>query len=161
MKGFNILAYLRRVVKYVVFYTILIVAMLAVVYFTSDNPNITFWELIQPGQQKNLILLIVAFSLLYPFLGFSKKEIFTNRPMTEDKDTVIRIAAESGFIQESDQNGKMVFRAKRIAMRIFRVFEDRITIDYTGNPVVIEGMRRDIQRIARHMEHFFQRSRED
>ena len=44
MKGFNILAYLRRVVKYVVFYTILIVAMLAVVYFTSDNPNITFWE---------------------------------------------------------------------------------------------------------------------
>ena len=79
MKGFNILAYLRRVVKYVVFYTILIVAMLAVVYFTSDNPNITFWELIQPGQQKNLILLIVAFSLLYPFLGFSKKEIFTAR----------------------------------------------------------------------------------
>lgn len=40
-------------------------------------------------------------------------------------------------------------------MRIFRVFEDKITLDYRDNPLTIEGMRRDIQRIASHLEHYF------
>ncbi|HHV03957.1 MAG: hypothetical protein WCQ69_02455 [Bacteroidales bacterium] len=160
MKGFNIGVYLRRVLKYIIFYTILIMAMLAIVYFTSDHPSTTFWELIQPEQQKNLIILIVAFSVVYPFIGFSKKEIYTNRPMAEDKETVICIVGESGFILVSDQDGKMVFKAKRITMRIFRVFEDKITIKYNDNPLIIEGMRRDMQRIARHLELFFQQSQE-
>ena len=155
MKGFNILAYLRRVVKYVVFYTILIVAMLAVVYFTSDNPNITFWELIQPGQQKNLILLIVAFSLLYPFLGFSKKEIFTNRPMTEAGRSYA--LPQIGFIQESDRTENVPGHNVCHASSGCSKTGSRSII---RNPVVIEGMRGDIQRIAA-MEHFFQRSREE
>ncbi|HPV88103.1 MAG TPA: hypothetical protein PKU85_02690 [Bacteroidales bacterium] len=158
---FNIGIYLRRVFKYIIFYTVLIVAMLAIVYYTSDHPDITFMELIRPGQQKNLIILIIAFSALYPFIGFSKKEIHTNRPMAEDKDSVIRIVGESGFILTSDENGKMIFKAKRIAMRIFRVFEDKITIDYNDNPVIIEGMRRDMQRIARHLEFYFRQSQGD
>jgi len=161
MQGFNIGKYLIRVVKYIIFYAILIFLMLVVVYFTSSNQEITFWELIRPGEQTNLIILIVAFSVVYPFIGFTKQKIYTNRPFDRDKDAVIRIITESGFIPASDTDGKVVFKAKRISMRIFRVFEDKITLDYTDNPLVMEGMRRDVQRIARHMEHYFRSTRED
>jgi hypothetical protein len=161
MQGFNIGRYLIRVVKYIIFYAILIFLMLVVVYFTSSTRDITFWELIRPGQQTNLIILIVAFSVVYPFIGFTKQKIYTNRPFDQDKDAVIRIITESGFIPASDTDGKVVFKAKRISMRIFRVFEDKITLDYTDNPLVMEGMRRDVQRIARHMEHYFRSTRED
>lgn len=161
MQGFNIGRYLIRVVKYIIFYAILIFLMLVVVYFTSSTRDITFWELIRPGQQTNLIILIVAFSVVYPFIGFTKQKIYTNRPFDQDKDAVIRIITESGFIPASDTDGKVVFKAKRISMRIFRVFEDKITLDYTDNPLVMEGMRRDVQRIARHMEHYFRSNRED
>jgi len=155
MQGFNIGRYLLRVVKYIIFYAILIFLMLVVVYFTSSTRDITFWELIRPGQQTNLIILIVAFSVVYPFIGFTKQKIYTNRPLDQDKDAVIRIFTESGFLPASDNDGKLVFKAKRMSMRIFRVFEDKITLDYTDNPLVMEGMRRDVQRIARHMEHYF------
>jgi hypothetical protein len=155
MQGFNMGKYLLRVVKYIIFYAILIFLMLVVVYFTSSNQEITFWELIRPGQQTNLIILIVAFSVVYPFIGFTKQKIYTNGPFDQDKDAVVRIFTESGFIQASDNDGKLVFKAKRITMRIFRVFEDKVTLDYTDNPLVMEGMRRDVQRIARHMEHYF------
>ena len=161
MQGFNIGKYLLRVVKYIIFYAILIFLMLVVVYFTSSNQDITFWELIRPGQQTNLIILLVAFSVVYPFIGFTKQKIYTNRPFDEDKDAVIRIFTESGFMPASDNHGKLVFKAKRISMRVFRVFEDKITLDYTDNPLVMEGMRRDVQRIARHMEHHFRSNRED
>jgi len=155
MTGFNPWVYLRRVAKYIVYYTIIILLMLLIVYYTSDSRNITFWELIRPGSQTNLIILIVAFAAVYPFLGFSRKEIYNNRFSEEDKDAVIRIISESGFILISDNDGKMVFKSKRITMRIFRAFEDKITLDYHENPLTIEGMRRDIQRIANHLGHYF------
>jgi len=161
MQGFNIGKYLLRVVKYIVFYAVLIFLMLVVVYFTSDNQNISFWELIRPGQQTNLIILVVVFSVIYPFIGFTKQKIYTNTPFAQDKEAIVRIFTESGFIQALDNDGKLVFKAKRISMRIFRVFEDKITLDYRDNPLVMEGMRRDVQRIARHMEHYFRSNRED
>ncbi|HOZ20117.1 MAG: hypothetical protein PHX94_01005 [Bacteroidales bacterium] len=161
MKGFNLWIYLRRVAKYIVYYTIIILILLLIVYYTSDNRNITFWELIRPGSQTNLIILIVAFSAVYPFLGFSKKEVYTNRFSEQDKEAAIRIFSESGFILISDQDGKMVFKSKRIAMRVFRVFEDKITLDYRGDQLTVEGMRRDIQRIASHLGNYFRSVRED
>ena len=161
MKGFNLWIYLRRVAKYIVFYTVIILLMLLIVYFTSDNRSITFWELIRPQSQTNLIILILAFSAVYPFLGFSKKDVYTNRFSEQDKEAAIRIIAESGFILISDQDGKMVFKSKRLTMRIFRVFEDLITLEYRDQTLTIEGMRRDIQRISSHLGHYFRSLRED
>ena len=152
---------MRRVAKYIVFYTVIILLMLLIVYFTSDNRSITFWELIRPQSQTNLIILILAFSAVYPFLGFSKKEVYTNRFSEQDKEAAIRIIAESGFILISDQDGKMVFKSKRLTMRIFRVFEDLITLEYRDQTLTIEGMRRDIQRISSHLGHYFRSVRED
>ncbi|HQQ80691.1 MAG TPA: hypothetical protein PLV18_04860 [Bacteroidales bacterium] len=156
MKGFNPWIYLRRVAKYIVFYAIIILLMLLIVYYTSDNRSSPFWEAMIPSDNRTkLIILIVAFSTIYPFLGFSRKEVYTNRFSEEDKEAATRIVSESGFILISDQDGKMVFKSKRITMRIFRAFEDKITLDYHDNPLTIEGMRRDIQRIASHLEHYF------
>ncbi|OQC56968.1 MAG: hypothetical protein BWX52_01295 [Bacteroidetes bacterium ADurb.Bin013] len=156
MTGFNPWIYLRRVAKYIVFYAIIILLMLLIVYYTSDNRSSPFWEAMIPSDNRTkLIILIVAFSTIYPFLGFSRKEVYTNRFSEEDKEAATRIVSESGFILISDQDGKMVFKSKRITMRIFRAFEDKITLDYHENPLTIEGMRRDIQRIANHLGHYF------
>ena len=76
MQGFNMGKYLLRVVKYIIFYAILIFLMLVIVYFTSSNQEITFWELIRPGQQTNLIILIVAFSVVYPFRVHQTENIY-------------------------------------------------------------------------------------
>ena len=48
MKGFNAGVYLRRVLKYVIFYTVFILALLALVYFTGDNHSISFGNLFAP-----------------------------------------------------------------------------------------------------------------
>ncbi|NLA16289.1 MAG: hypothetical protein GX877_07125 [Bacteroidales bacterium] len=155
MKGFRAWVYLRRVAKYILFYTLFILALLAIVYFTTKDPSITFKELISPQSRKDLILLIIAFSAVYPFIGFVKKDVHVNKFTEEDKEKVCHMAAEAGFFLVSDENGQMIFKARRFGMRLFRVFEDKITLDYHENPLVMDGMRRDVQRIARHMEYYF------
>lgn len=77
MQGFNIGKYLLRVVKYIVFYAVIIFLMLVVVYFTSSQQDISFWELIRPGQQTNLIILIIAFLL------FTLLLVLPNRKYTQ------------------------------------------------------------------------------
>lgn len=158
MKKFNFGRYLIRVVKYIIYYSLFILALLAIVYYTSDHQAITsFWELIRPESQRNLIILIVAFAAVYPFIGFEKKEVYTLRAFDKDKDTVMDIVKECGYVLLSDQDNIMTFRVKNMVTRIFRVFEDKLVLDYSSNPLIVEGMRKDIARLASHMEYHFRR----
>ncbi|MFA6326652.1 MAG: hypothetical protein WCX21_05800, partial [Bacteroidales bacterium] len=64
MNAFNVGKYLVRVLKFIVFYSVLILIMLAIVYFTSDH-SVSFREFLLPesgNNLKNMIILIVAFS---------------------------------------------------------------------------------------------------
>ncbi len=157
MQKFNFGRYLIRVLKYTIYYSLFILALLALVYYTSDNQAISFWDLIRPESQRNLVLLIVAFAVVYPFIGFEKKQVYTLRPFDKDKETVIDIVKECGYVLLSDESNRMTFRIKSKVSRIFRVFEDKFVVDYSSNPLIVEGMRKDVTRLASHMEYHFKR----
>lgn len=157
----NIVArYLIRVVKYFIYFAIIILAMMALVYYTSDHNNLSFFDLIRPDSQRNLLIFLIAFSLAYPFIGFQKKEVPMNRAFDLDKDAIVDMIKDCGYKLVSDTNQKLVFRPDRLLTRILRVFEDKMTIDYSQNPLVLDGMRKDVVRFARHMEYHFRRSEE-
>ena len=42
-------------------------------------------------------------------------------------------------------------------MRAFRVYEDKVTIDYSSNPVIISGLRKDVFRFGRGIEYIMQK----
>ena len=44
--------------------------------------------------------------------------------------------------------------------KAMRMGEDRVTIDFSENPVVMEGQRKDVIRFARWVENICQRSAE-
>jgi hypothetical protein len=108
-----------------------------------------------------MIILIVVFLLFTPFIGFTKQKIYTNGPFDRDKDAVIRIITESGFIRHRIQTERWFSKQNALACVFSAFLKTKITLDYTDNPLVMEGMRRDVQRIASHMEHYFRSNRED
>ncbi len=162
MNAFNVGKYLIRVLKFIVFYSVLVLIMLAIVFYTSEH-TISFREFLQPESGNNLrsmIILIVAFSAVYPFIGFGKREVHMNRSFDKDKEVVTGMVSDMGYVLVSDYDNKLVFKSKRILTRIFRVFEDKITIDYSDNPLIISGMRRDIMRVSQHIQYHFRRMEE-
>ncbi len=159
MNAFNVGKYLVRVLKFIVFYSVLILIMLTIVYFTSDH-SVSFREFLLPesgNNLKNMIILIVAFSAVYPFIGFGKREVHMNRSFDKDKEVVTGMVTDMGYVLVSDNDNKLVFKSKRIITRIFRVFEDKIVIDYSDNPLLVTGLRRDIMRISQHIQYHFRR----
>lgn len=159
MKDFNFGKYAFRVFKYLMFYVILVVALVAIAYYTSDHrADLSFWDVIIQGNPKALAALIVIFALSYPFIGFSHKNVYFNRAFDTDKEAIINLITDSGYILVSDADNKLTFRQPRIVTRIFRVFEDQIVIDYSDNPLAVDGLRRDVVRLTSHLEYYFRRT---
>jgi hypothetical protein len=147
-------SYLIRFAKYLIYYTIFITAVLALVFYTSNHGDLQhFWEMIPPSNYWQVALFVVAFAAIYPFIGFVERKVYLNRSFEEDRDTLIEPVLHANYqiIEEHDQ--KIVFCHKGNFTRLMRLYEDAITIDFSNNPIVIKGMRRDVYRFARSMEY--------
>jgi len=101
-----------------------------------------------------MLIFIAAFGFIYPFIGYIKQKIELNRSFAEDKQEVIQLFSAAGFVLEKDENNKLVFRNRSILSRVLRLGEDGVEIDYSDNPIVVSGLRRDAYRLARMVQHY-------
>ena len=106
-----------------------------------------------------MILFFVVFSAIYPLIGYSKKNIYVSN-YKENHEKVKELFGNSRFVVESETPTSVTFRAKGAMTKAMRMGEDRVTIDFSENPVVMEGQRKDVIRFARWVENICQRSAE-
>lgn len=86
--------------------------------------------------------VIIIFSLLYPFFGFTTKTLNFNA--TENVEKVENVMEMCGFKRvESDNDNYMIFRADSIAKRISMMYEDKLIIKTQNNISTIEGNRKE------------------
>jgi hypothetical protein len=158
----DIKRYVRRALKSVLLFFIL-ASLIFVAGFllgsSSGNP-ITFKELILTSDISNLVIFLLGFGLVYPFFGYVKQKIHVNHPLEADKQEIIRAFADVRFELLTDENQKMTFHHKSPLVRFIRLYEDRIEIDYAGNPVLLQGLRRDADRLARIVQRIVQKAEE-
>jgi hypothetical protein len=150
--------YIIRAIKSTILIFILIV-MVFVLSFelgnASDNP-ISFKDLLLGSDLKSMAIFGVVFGMVCPLLGFVKRKVDTNHPLDEEKQEVIRLFADVRFEVSSDEDKKLVFRHRSPVARLMRLYEDRIEVDYSGNPIVLSGPRRDLDRLASRVQRLLQ-----
>jgi len=100
-----------------------------------------------------MLLFFVAISLIYPLFGYMKKKVYLNKSYEEDKDKIREIFLNCRYVVVAEGNNSITFRHSSHFVRAMRMFEDAITIDYTDNPIIMEGPRRDLLRFARSIEY--------
>ena len=100
-------------------------------------------------------------SVIYPFFGYARKKVYLNKSFTEDKTKILDAFERSRFEVESESGNTLSFRHKSFVVRMFRMFEDRIILDYSDNPIAIEGQRKEVYRIARMIEYAVRDDRND
>ena len=125
-------------------------------YSRYQMPGVGFYDLFKDNTIIQLTVFIVAVGALYPMLGFTKKNVFVANlegKTSDYTDMIINICKEKNYVLVSNENGIMKFKAERIAMRITRMMEDIITIDLNDNPLKIEGLRKDVYRIASALDY--------
>jgi hypothetical protein len=150
--------YLIRSIKYLLYFAILFCIIVLIVFYTSNNhANITVFDLFKEGSGIKILIFFIAVAALYPLLGFSKKELYTNDDFKEKKKEVVELFENARYILKSDDGSSMVFVLRSPIMRTFRMYEDDVTVNYSGNPLIISGLRKDVLRFSRAIEYLMQK----
>ena len=148
--------YLIRSVKYFLYITVvitLILCILVLLKMVSPDINVMFkngWKSV------GLILgMFAAVSAIYPMFGYTKRLATVLGDFAELRNGVMEYMESRGYSLETESEEKMTFRSRSVMNRIFRVWEDRITLEKGLGGFYVEGLSRDITRIVAGLEYKF------
>ena len=123
-------------------------------FFLSEktDPNMTFFDFIP--NPKQMFVFFVLFGITYPLVSFVKRNAMLTRSFSEERINIINIFSTVGYELVSEDRGILVFRLKNKLSGFMRLFyEDMIEVEYNEGSVILSGMKKDVYRIARHIEY--------
>jgi hypothetical protein len=128
--------------------------ILCFIYFTAEKRDaaVTFWDLIP--NRAMLSVFFVLYGIAYPLVSFVKKDAMLIRTFAEERINILNIFDSVGYELTNEENGILIFRLKSRFIRFMRLFgEDMIEVKYNERKVSLSGLRRDIYRLTRYIEH--------
>lgn len=146
--------YFIRAVKYFFYFAILcslIVTALVAIGAVEGNIDAIF----EDGYNSiwKIAIFFVLVASVYPKLGFITRTVDTDMNWDDAKDIVLGYMKEQRYILESASPETVTFRFKGFGGRLMKMCEDRITITFTPQGWVVEGLRKDAFRIASGLEY--------
>lgn len=152
--------YFIRAAKYLIYFAVLFSIIVLIVFYTSSRPEgITVFDLFKEGSGYKILGFFIVFSAVYPLLGFTRKQIYVSNFAEKEKE-IIELLQNGNYIIENQTPTSITFRLRNKFLRLMRMYEDRITIDFSENPVIIEGFRKDALRFSRGIEYICQKENE-
>ena len=142
--------YIRRTFKFI-FYLVFIFAIVLIFIpmITGSKPEFTFSEALQNRRMLLLIVLFLAYSLVYPLIGFTKIKRYLNGSFNDNREVFDKTFDILHYEKALDTPEKIVYRRKSKFTRFAQWYEDAVVIMPNENPVIISGLRKSVTRIDR------------
>lgn len=149
--------YFIRAVKYFIYFILLFVVIMAVLVLTGAAEG-DISTMFRGGYSAlwKIAVIFAVISTIYPSVGFIRKEAMIPGSWEEDKDIIKEFMGGRGYVLETEDTGIMSFRKTGMS-RFTRMYEDRVTLSAKIGGVEIEGMRKDVLRLAMGLESRFHR----
>ena len=152
-----IMTYLRRAVKYFIWFAFVLCITLAIL--VEADPRVMFREGTKSIWQ--IAALFVVLAAVYPLSGFAKREAIIPGEYPEIRDKVISLMKQREYELESEDGENMTFRLRTGFRRAMKLYEDRITMIHEPGGFQMEGLRKDLVRIISFLEYKFKDNSED
>ena len=146
--------YFIRSAKYFFYFSFLTTAIvLALVATGLASGDIN--ELFEGGYNAlwKIGVFFILVSAIYPKLGFISRKLYITKELGQIRDEVITFMSERMYGFESETPESMTFRYKGKAGRLTRMYEDRIVLTKTHDGYTLEGLRKDVLRLATSLEY--------
>ena len=154
--------YLVRAIKYFFYFVILtsaIIAALVLIGAVENDINAIF----EGGYTAlwKIAIFFAAVAAVYPKVGFINRKVEVNRNWQEIREEATTFFKERRYEVESESADRITFRIKGIQGRLVKMNEDRITLRRSFDGYEMEGLRKDVLRLATGFEHRFYNSNEE
>ena len=146
--------YFIRSVKYLVYFTLMCSIILVLTFHFSVKPEgLTLMDmLLVDGSIYKMLAFFVAVAAIYPALGFQKKELYISN-IKEHKKEIKELFENANYVVASESATSISFKLRNPFLRVLRLCEDYVTIEFSENPATIEGLRKDVLRFSRGIEY--------
>ena len=146
--------YFIRAVKYFFYFAFLTTAIVLVLVATgmaSGDIN----ELFEGGYNAlwKMAIFFAIVGAVYPKLGFTSRKIYVQKSKDEIRDAAVEYMSERSYGFESETPDSMTFRYRGTIGRLTRMYEDRIILTRTEDGYIMEGLRKDVMRLATGLEY--------
>ena len=145
--------YFIRALKYYAYLLILLVLIVVVLVLTGFveadlskmfvNGYDSLWQ---------IALIMLAFALLYPRFGFSKRTAHIYGSPEELRPNILKVMEGLGYRLEGEEDGKFRVLRRSGLSRALKMWEDRITLMPLGAGMEVEGLTRDLSRVVSGLE---------
>ena len=146
--------YTIRAIKYFFYFSIITTAIvLALVLIGAVEGDIN--EIFEGGYKAlwKIAAFFAVIAAVYPRVGFIRREVPLRREWAEVREDTISYFRDRRYILESENGDTVTFRCKDVASRLSKMYEDRITLTITPEGYEMEGLRKDVLRLAAGWEH--------
>ena len=146
--------YFIRAVKYFFYFAILTtLILLALVLIGAVEGNIE--TMFRDGYDAiwKMAIFFVLVAAVYPKFGFLNRRLYIDGDWESLRNTAITYMTERRYVLVSENNDEMTFRCKDMTSRITKMYEDFVVLRKTDDGYSLEGLRKDVIRLAAGLEH--------
>lgn len=146
--------YFIRSVKYLVYFTVMCSIILILTFHFSVKPEgLTLIDmLLVDGSIYKMLTFFVAVAAIYPALGFQKKPLYVSN-IKDNRKQIVELFENANYVIDSESETSISFRLRNPFLRLMRLYEDTVTVDFSDNPAMIDGLRKDVLRFGRGIEY--------
>ncbi|MBN2612576.1 MAG: hypothetical protein JXB00_13555 [Bacteroidales bacterium] len=130
---------------------LLVLLMVVVIVPTVINRKVDFADAVNTifsNDRTRLVLLVaVIYSFFYPLLVFGKKERYINGKFESNREGFLKAFDEQGYKLRKESGNMLGFRKKSGFTRVMSMGQDKIEADISGNPVIIDGLKKELRRL--------------
>ena len=147
--------YLIRALKYLVYFIVLFFVIVGIIWLITPKADggFSLSGMFQPGALPKIAILFLVISAAYPYFAFTKRKVYLGGSFDEKRDAVLACFEQWGYEIENEEPGRISFRLKSKTARFTRMYEDRLVVETGEEPIVLNGYRRDIDRMARNLSY--------
>lgn len=154
--------YIVRSLKYLLFISVLYIALVWLMSVTSYSEKVDMWLLLESQLRSEqgtlLIVAFIALAIFYPRFGFMRRKV-EGVDITRDRIRVDNAMRVYGFMFVGMEGETLVYRANGVIKRLSFMYEDRVEVRVVDGGVEIDGIRRAVARIAFQLSAYIDNSR--
>ena len=148
--------YTIRAIKYFFYFAFFATAIiLALVFIGIVEADIN--AIFEHGYDDlwKIALFFGVVAALYPNVAFINRQVTVDGERNTVKEDIKRFLEDRHYDLESEDAEGMTFRIHGLAGKLSKMYEDRITIRWNADGFMMEGLRKDILRLAAGLETSF------
>lgn len=146
--------YLIRSIKYFFYFALLTTLIITALVMTGlAEGNID--DLFRGGYSAiwKIAVFFVLVAAVYPKVGFICRSVPAQGSWNDIREAVISFMKERQYDLETEDGQSVTFRHRGALNKLTRMYEDRITLTLTEEGLAMEGLRKDVFRLATGLEY--------